>query len=507
MTVPPPPGGRLPDGFVVRLAPATVREDGGTTLLGGSPLRQLRLSPAARPLLDGDRLTVRDERTAALAARLLDAGIADPDVPPAAFPEVTVVVPVKDRTEGLARLLAALRADPGTAGCPVVVVDDGSAEPSAVAGAVAEVATAARLLRHEQARGPAAARNAGLRVAGTDLVAFVDSDCVPRAGWLDRLAGHLADPRVGLVAPRITSLGHESSSPGGPTGRVARYESLSSALDMGPTPARVAPLTALSYVPSAALLARRAALGEGFDETMPVAEDVDLVWRVSAAGWRVRYEPAAEVAHDHRVNPGDWLRRRAFYGTGAALLAQRHGAAVAPVVISPWSAAAWALVLTGRPVAVLAAGGVLGTASVRLARRLARPGDRPRLAPAAGMVLRGSLLSGRTLARAVTRHHWPLALAAATVSRRARWLVAAVAVVDAVDGWWPHRREIDLPTFAAGRRLEDLGYGAGLWWGALRARDVRALLPTAPPPMTPPPVTPPPVTPPPSDESGTPERS
>ncbi|PZA18839.1 mycofactocin biosynthesis glycosyltransferase MftF, partial [Modestobacter versicolor] len=208
-----------------------------------------------------------------------------------------------------------LRADPGTAGCPVVVVDDGSADPAAVA----EVAAGARLLRHEQAQGPAAARNAGLRQAGTDLVAFLDSDCVPEPGWLERLAGHLADPRVALVAPRITALA------GGGTSWVARYEAVSSALDMGPTAARVAPLTLVAYVPSAALLARRAALGDGFDESMQVAEDVDLVWRLAAAGWRVRYEPTARVAHDHRVAPADWLRRRAFYGTGAALLAQRHG--------------------------------------------------------------------------------------------------------------------------------------------------------------------------------------
>ncbi|WP_138732412.1 mycofactocin biosynthesis glycosyltransferase MftF [Modestobacter excelsi] len=476
MTVPAPPPDRLPDGFAVRLAPGTQRRDGGTTLLGGSPFRMLRLAPTARTLLAGDRLEVTDGRSAALAARLLDTGVADPDPPPGPFPEVTVVVPVKDRTDGLVRLLAALRADPGSAGCPVVVVDDGSADPAAVAA----VAAGARLVRHPLALGPAAARNAGLRVAGTELVAFVDSDCVPEPGWLERLAGHLTDPRVALVAPRITALA------GAGTGWVARYESLSSALDMGTTPARVAPLTAVSYVPSAALLARRAALGAGFDETMRVAEDVDLVWRLAGAGWRVRYEPAARVAHDHRVAPAQWLRRRAFYGTGAALLAQRHGSAVAPVVVSPWSAAAWALALTGTPLGVLTAGGVLGRASWQLARRLAGPGDRPPVPLAAGLVLRGTAASGRTLARSVTRHHWPLAAAAALRSRRARWLVAGVAVADAVSGWRPHRREIDLPTFAAGRRLEDLAYGAGLWFGALRARDARALLPAAPPPVSPP---------------------
>ena len=485
MTLPGPPRDPLPDGFAVRLAPGTRRRDGGATLLGGSPLRQLRLSPAARPLLGGDRLVVGDARTAALAARLLDSGVADPDVAPAAFPEVTVVVPVKDRTDGLARLLAALRDDPGTAGCPVVVVDDGSAEPSAVARVVS--AARAGLLRHETARGPAAARNAGLRASGTELVAFIDSDCVPAPGWVEQLAGHLADPRVALVAPRITALSAGVTGPatGWASGWVARYEAVGGALDMGARPARVAPRTALSYVPSAALLARRAALGDGFDETMRVAEDVDLVWRLTAAGWRVRYEPAAQVGHDHRVQPGDWLRRRAFYGTGAALLARRHGAAVAPVVISPESAAAWVLALTGRLPGLLAAAAVLGRGAAQLADRLRAPGGPRPLGLAAVLVARGTVASARTLARAVTRHHWPLALAAAVVSRRARWLVTGIAVGDAVDGWWPHRREIDLPTFAAGRRLEDLAYGAGVWLGAVRARDARALLPAAPPPVSP----------------------
>jgi hypothetical protein len=40
---------------------------------------------------------------------------------------------------------------------------------------------------------------------------------------------------------------------------------------------------------------------------------------------------------------------------------------------------------------------------------------------------------------------------------------------------------VGLLRFAAGRRLEDLAYGAGLWSGVLRARDPRALLPARPP--------------------------
>ncbi|MGY2083352.1 mycofactocin biosynthesis glycosyltransferase MftF [Blastococcus sp. SYSU DS0539] len=463
-----PPGDRLPDGFAVRLDPRVRRRDGGATLLGGSPLRLLRLAPRAAALLPGDRLEVRDATSAALAARLLDAGLAHPDLTP--DPDgagVTVVVPVRDRPAALARLLAALRADPGTAGLPVVVVDDGSRVPVAADGV--------RVLRAEVSRGPAAARNAGLAAAGTDLVAFLDSDCVPRPGWLARLRPHLADPRLAVVAPRIGPL------PGGPRGPVSAYEDVAGALDMGPRPAAVRPLSGVSYVPSAALLVRRAALGAGFDEGLRVAEDVDLVWRLTAAGWRVRYEPAAEVAHQHPARLADWLRRRAFYGTGAALLAARHGGAVSPLVIAPETALTWALLLGGGRWGRPAGLALLGATGVRLARRLALPGEPVPVGLAAGLAVRGLAASGQSLARAATRHHWPVAAVAAVASRRARrWLLAAAAA-DALVAWWPHRDRIGPVRHGLARRLDDLGYGAGLWAGALRARDPCALLPVRPP--------------------------
>jgi mycofactocin system glycosyltransferase len=471
--VPPaPPPDRLPDGFAVRLDPRTQRRDGGATLLGGSPLRQLRLSARARALLAGDRLVVGDPTSAELAARLLDAGIAAPELAPVPAPDVTVVIPVRDRPAGLGRLLTALRSDPSTSALPIVVVDDGSLDPGAVA-ARAEEACAA-VLRHSTARGPAAARNTGLRAVTTELVAFLDSDCVPVPGWLDALAPHLADPRLAVVAPRIVA-GHDSGG-----AWPARYEAVAGALDMGEWPAAVRSLSAVSYVPSAALLCRRTALGDGFDETMRVAEDVDLVWRLAAAGWRVRYEPRGAVAHEHRTAPVDWLRRRAFYGTGAALLAARHGSAVAPVVLAPSSALVWILAVAGGRYGRVAAVGLLGWTTARLSRRLGRPDEPAPVAASAGLVLRGALAAGRSLTRAATRHWWPLALAAAVVSRRARRWVLVAAVADGVEAWWPHRHEAAPLGFVAARRAEDLGYGAGLWWGALRHRQPRALLPARP---------------------------
>ncbi len=463
----PPAAGTLPLGFAVELDARLRRRNGGRVLLGGSPLRLLRLSSLAADLIaDGTSLMVRDATTAALARRLLDTGAAHPR--PAWQPvtgDVTVVVPVRDRPVPLDRLLAAVRRTGGS--LPVVVVDDGSRDAHTVRRICAQ--HACRVVRHEVARGPAAARNAGLAAAATAYVAFLDSDCVPLAGWLDRLRVHLQDPLVAAAAPRIVALAAATS------GLLASYEEAASSLDLGPHEGPVHPHGGVPYVPSAALLVRRTALGDGYDEGMDVAEDVDLVWRLVAAGWRVRYEPAARVAHEHRTSPAAWIRRRAFYGTGAALLASRHGAAVAPVVLSPWSAAAWLALCAGRRAGPAFALAILGSATVRLNSRLV--GVHGSRLLAAQLVGRGSVVAGRQLASAVVRHYWPVSLAVGAGSLPARRVIAAIGVLDGAARWWPHRATVSLPVFILLRRLDDLSYGAGLWWGAARARSARALVP------------------------------
>ena len=62
------------------------------------------------------------------------------------------------------------------------------------------------MLRREVGGSPAAARNIGLAAIHTELIAFLDSDCVPPPGWIEALGAHLADPQVSAVAPRIVTV-------------------------------------------------------------------------------------------------------------------------------------------------------------------------------------------------------------------------------------------------------------------------------------------------------------
>jgi len=458
----------LPAGARLVLDASVRRIDGGRALVGGSPLRILRVSEAGAAAIDawvaGEEVGASAARRR-LARRLLDGGLAHPRFAGGPFgsADVTCVVAVHDHAHLLVPTLDALRA--GETLGAVIVADDGSPEPAEIAEVAARYG--ATVVRRDVRGGPAAGRNAALAQAVTPLVAFVDRDVEPDPDWLVELLAHFSDPRVAVAAPRVRAQpGH---------GPQAQFDLDRGPLDLGAVEARVVPGSRVAYVPSTALLARRAALDDvgGFDESLQWGEDVDLVWRLVESGHTVRYEPRSVVFHPSRPDVVSWVRQRFHYGTSAAPLDQRHPGAVAPLSMSGWTAAAWGLAAVGHPLLGAAVG---AGAAAMLPRRLGMLEHPWR----EGWELagKGQLAAWRPVASAVTRTWWPIALGAALVSRRARRAVVLAAVVPPLVDWANGDRALD-PVRAVGLRvLDDAAYGAGVWAGCWRHRTIRPLVPT-----------------------------
>jgi GT2 family glycosyltransferase len=212
---------------------------------------------------------------------------------------LSVVVAAHARADRLRALLAALAPQD----CEVIVVADGAtADVHAVlAGA------GVRVLRLDPGRGPAAARNAGWRAAGTELVAFTDDDCLPAPGWataLEAAAGGGA-----AVQGRVEPLPAERDRLG-PFARTLRVDGA------GP------------FFQTANMLYPRAVLERlgGFDEIFPspAGEDTDLAWRARDAGVEIRFAPDALVWH--AVHEPGWrgLVRDAPRWGSAVHLVRKH---------------------------------------------------------------------------------------------------------------------------------------------------------------------------------------
>ena len=509
----------LPPGFHVVFDPQT-QFVGADVLFGGSPPRLLRLNPAGqRALAELRRGPVSSPAAGKLARRLTDTGMAHPRPPASpggrppgtALPDVTVVIPARDRPAHLARCLTALGRT-----YRVIVVDDGSRQAAEIAGLCRQ--HGATLIRRPSSGGPGPARNDGLAQVSTPLVAFLDSDCVAGPEWITSLAAHFADPLVAAVAPRVRPIT-------GP-GSAGRYLGARAPLDMGPQEGRVLPLTRLSYVPTAALLVRRAALavdgpgadppgpglfstepsstrppgtgpsGTGpsstgpsstgpsstgpFDADLRYGEDVDLVWRLAEAGWRVRYDPAASISHAEPATWGRVLGRRFRYGNSAAPLARRHPGKVPPLVLQAWPALAVAALLARRPAAALAAYGAGTGQLVRLLRGWDVP-PKGVLRPMAGSVLQTWLGAGRW----TIQYALPVAAAglarpggAAARTRLGRRLaVASLLAGPPLAEWRRIRPPLNAAAFSLGYLADEAAYGAGVYRGVLTEKLLSPLLP------------------------------
>ncbi|MDE3202694.1 MAG: glycosyltransferase [Acidobacteriota bacterium] len=206
-----------------------------------------------------------------------------------ATPSVTVVVATRDRRAELLRSLERLVGLPERPA--VVVVDNCSSDGSAAAvrsafPAVEVIALAANL--------GAAARNVGLRVASTPLVAFSDDDSWWADGALATAARRFSDdPRLGLLAARVVVGPGEDLDPtcGVMAGGV--FDEW-----LRPSPAGRRAVT--GFLACGAVVRRRALLGTGAFEAYMVigGEEEAVAIDLAAAGWKLIYEPEV-TAHHH----------------------------------------------------------------------------------------------------------------------------------------------------------------------------------------------------------------
>ena len=225
---------------------------------------------------------------------------------------ISVVIPVKDGGEDLARCLDAIRAQTVAEDVEVVVVDSGSSDGS-VALARAHGALVHEIPPHEFSHG--ASRNLGATLAKGDLLVFISQDAYPvDERWLERLVRPLREEPDVVAGVYGRQLPHAGARP--PEvyfldflyGSHARRQRVTGAESLNME------TTLFSNVSSA--MSR--ALWERFPfvEDIIMSEDQDWSRRVLLAGYQIAYEPLAAVRHSHNYTLTAAFRR--FFDSGAS---------------------------------------------------------------------------------------------------------------------------------------------------------------------------------------------
>ena len=231
-----------------------------------------------------------------------------------AEPELSVIVPTRDRPGQLAACLAALKAQT-SASFEVVVVDDGSLDAAAVAAVVGRVPPA-RLV-HGVGRGPAAARNLGAAAARTSVLCFTDDDCRPGPGWLDTVARRIHGGAAAVAGP--TRNGQKANVCSAASQTITNHL-VQASLDPSGATVRFAPTSNLAC---------RAEVHRSlpFDEGYPLAAGEDRDWcaRLRQTGAVIAFEPDAWVAHHQDLSLRGFWRQQVRYGRGAYRLHRGPG--------------------------------------------------------------------------------------------------------------------------------------------------------------------------------------
>lgn len=223
-------------------------------------------------------------------------------------PPVTVAVVSYNTRMLLERCLRALAGDVNSGLAEVVVVDNQSDDGSAAAARAA--APWATVIEPGANLGFGAAVNLAAAQAHGEWLAVANADVAPDPGALAVLLEAGQDGRVGAVAPRLVLPDGSTQYSVGPlptvplallfnSGLYRMSASLADRLCLeghwDPDRPRAVPWAIAAF-----LLVRRSAFDRvgGFDARQWMyAEDLDLGWRLHDAGWEVRYEPRARVAH------------------------------------------------------------------------------------------------------------------------------------------------------------------------------------------------------------------
>jgi glycosyltransferase involved in cell wall biosynthesis len=214
---------------------------------------------------------------------------------------VSIVIPAYNAADTIGAQLSALANQTFRGHFEVVVVNNGSTDPTeAVVARHQHMFRDLKLIRAPEVRSPAHARNAGAQYCRGTLLLFCDADDLVTPNWVESMAALLAENDLAggtLEHHRLTPPAVRSWFPSRTDFTEHEF---------------------LPYTASANLGIRTAAFRQigGFSTDLRTGEDKDLCWRAQLAGYSFVLSRDAVVHYRQRAHLGSMLRAHFRNGLG-----------------------------------------------------------------------------------------------------------------------------------------------------------------------------------------------
>lgn len=227
--------------------------------------------------------------------------------------EVSVIIPAYNAEETIEKCLKALVfQDFPKNKYEIIVVDDGSRDRTK------EMVKRFRKVKliEQKHKGPAAARNLGVRHSSGEIILFTDADCVPPRDWIRNMIKPFEDESVVGVSGTYKTLNKKSL-----IARFAGYE-------IADRHKRMEKMERIDFVGTFSAGYRKNIFLKfrGFYTGFPTSsgEDPELSFRIAKRGYKIVFNPKAFVYHNHPDTLLKYLKQKFWRGYWRVLLYRKH---------------------------------------------------------------------------------------------------------------------------------------------------------------------------------------
>ncbi len=227
---------------------------------------------------------------------------------------ISIVIPTHNRVRMLQRLLKSVDALE-QAPDEVIIINDGSSDQTQNFLKEWEKINhkfISVVFNKPNSQGPGAARNIGIQLSSSDMIAFADDDCILDPSWIESIKHSIFWERKNLAGIGGKVFHFRK-------GAVSEYYSYHRILE---------PPKYNQYLVTANACYLKDCLLEvnGFDEThkYPGGEDNGLSFKLANQGYTFEFEKNMIVIHDYRTSLFSFLKTFYRYGKGCAEISFKY---------------------------------------------------------------------------------------------------------------------------------------------------------------------------------------